>query len=138
MTKLLQLALFNLALWKTMKKVFCVLRDNLGHQSLKEISSTLWTAIKSFKSFPLSMTKVSSAHNEKISTHPEKISIPPEKISTPSEKISTPPKKSQALPKNSQPLPKKLLLFLKISQPHRKIFNPQHRKFLNPKKYVNR
>ena len=28
-TKSLQLALFNLALWKTMKKVFCLLRGNL-------------------------------------------------------------------------------------------------------------
>ena len=66
MTKSLQLALFNLALWKTMKKVFCVLRDNLldFSQSHKEISSTLRTAIKSFKSFPLSITQVSSAYNK--------------------------------------------------------------------------
>ena len=43
-----------------------VLRDNLldFNQSLKEISSTLRTAIKSFKSFPLSMTQVSSVYNK--------------------------------------------------------------------------
>ena len=64
--KSLQLALFNLALWRTVKKVFCVLRDNLldFSQSHKEISSTLRTAIKSFKSFPLSITQVSSAYNK--------------------------------------------------------------------------
>ena len=38
MTKSLQFAIFNLALWKTTKKVFCVLRDNLldFNQSLKK------------------------------------------------------------------------------------------------------
>ena len=66
MTKLLQFAVFNLALWKTMKKVFWVLRDNLldYNQILKEISLTLRTAIKSFKSFPLNKTHVSSAYNK--------------------------------------------------------------------------